>query len=105
MKKTLTLFTLGFVLGCITAVAITEHTLRFAWSEYQLCADNLADARRTADDLARQKLHDWAADKVIIDSNKLAEAIVQTTEQFNLWYYKEGNPPPLTLEEQRKIKR
>lgn len=94
MKKVLAILAVGYIIGIASGIFIYENSLSFAWKQYQVCADTLASERETASNLAKQQLHQWAKDKVVIDSNKLAEAIIQTTGQFDAWYYKSGNVAP-----------
>lgn len=93
-KQTFIALTLGILIGALSVYFLTERQLTFAWSQYQVCADELSYTRTKADDAAKEKLHQWAKDKVVIDSNKLAEAIIQTSAQFDAWYYKSGNVAP-----------
>jgi hypothetical protein len=83
---------IGFFTGAVTTVLIYHTALNFAWREYQGCADRLAIVRQEAIDEQNRRLDEWAADKVVIDSDKFADAIIQTTKQFNM-RYKAGDVP------------
>lgn len=92
--QTFITLTIGILIGALSVYLLTERQLTFAWSQYQVCADELAYTRTKADESAKEKLHKWAEDKIVLDSKKLADAILQTTDQFNMWYYKSGNVAP-----------